>query len=51
MNPIRKEIFINAAPEFVWRHLEDPDLLAGWLMRNNFRAEAGTEFQFWKQGA
>lgn len=46
MNTIRKEIFINAAPELVWRHLEDPELLAGWLMRNNFRAEPGAEFEF-----
>jgi uncharacterized protein YndB with AHSA1/START domain len=49
MTSINKEIFINAAPEVVWGHLEDPNLLAGWLMRNNFRAEAGTDFQFWKK--
>jgi uncharacterized protein YndB with AHSA1/START domain len=48
MNNIRKEIFINAAPEVVWRHLEDPDLLAGWLMRNDFRAEPGARFTFSK---
>jgi uncharacterized protein YndB with AHSA1/START domain len=35
----------------IWRHLEDPDLLAGWLMRNDFRAEKGAGFQFWKQAA
>ena len=29
MTSINKEIFIKAAPEVVWRHLEDPDLLAG----------------------
>jgi uncharacterized protein YndB with AHSA1/START domain len=45
---IDKKIFINAAPEAVWRHLEDPDLLAGWLMRNNFQARPGTDFEFWK---
>ena len=48
MNCINKEIFINAAPQAVWRHLEDPDLLAGWLMRNTFRPEAGAEFQLRK---
>ena len=51
MTSIRKEIFIKAAPEIVWCHLEDPDLLAGWLMRNNFQAKPGTDFQFWKQAA
>jgi uncharacterized protein YndB with AHSA1/START domain len=48
MMNIDKRIFINAAPEAVWRHLEDPDLLAGWLMRNNFQARPGTDFEFWK---
>ena len=45
---IDKKIFINAAPEAVWRHLENPDLLAGWLMRNNFQARSGTDFEVWK---
>lgn len=48
MITIDKKIFINATPEAVWRHLEDPDLLAGWLMRNNFQARPGADFQFWK---
>jgi uncharacterized protein YndB with AHSA1/START domain len=48
MMTIDKKIFINAAPEAVWRHLEEPDLLAGWLMRNNFQATPGTDFQFLK---
>lgn len=51
MNNIRKEIFINAAPESVWRHLEDQDLLAGWLMRNDFRGEPGTAFSFWQKAS
>lgn len=46
MTTIRKEIFIEAPPERVWRHLEDPALLAGWLMRNDFRAEPGAGFHF-----
>lgn len=33
-------------PERVWRALTDPDLLAAWLMPNNFRAEVGARFQF-----
>jgi uncharacterized protein YndB with AHSA1/START domain len=45
---IDKYVFINAPPAVVWRHLEDPDLLAGWLMRNNFQARVGTDFHFWK---
>jgi uncharacterized protein YndB with AHSA1/START domain len=49
MNNIQKEVFINAPPEVVWRHLEDPELLAGWLMRNNLRTEKGAEFQFQQQ--
>lgn len=48
MNNIRKEIFINAQPQAVWRHLADPALLAGWLMRNDFRAEPGESFSFWQ---
>jgi uncharacterized protein YndB with AHSA1/START domain len=48
MMTIDKQIFIEAPPETVWRHLEDPDLLAGWLMRNNFKGRPGTEFQFRK---
>jgi uncharacterized protein YndB with AHSA1/START domain len=51
MSFIRKEIVINASPDAVWHHLEDPDLLAGWLMRNNFRPEAGADFQFHKQAS
>ena len=48
MTTIRKEIFIEAPPERVWRHLEVPALLAGWLMRTDFRAEPGAVFHFWQ---
>lgn len=28
--PIRQEILLNAAPDLVWRHLRDPDLILEW---------------------
>ncbi|RNF33510.1 SRPBCC family protein [Paracoccus methylarcula] len=33
-------------PERVWRALTQPELLADWLMRNDFRAEQDHRFQF-----
>ena len=51
MIAIDKTIFIQAKPEQVWRHLEDPDLLAGWLMRNTFEARQGAKFQFLKDSS
>lgn len=36
MTVIKKEITVNAPRNTVWRYFENPDLLAGWLMRNNF---------------
>jgi uncharacterized protein YndB with AHSA1/START domain len=51
MIAIDKTIFIQAGPEQVWRHLEDPDLLAGWLMRNSFEARPGARFQFLKDAS
>ena len=51
MSVIRKEIEINAPIETVWRYLEDQDLLAAWLMRNDFKPEVGREFRFYKQPA
>jgi uncharacterized protein YndB with AHSA1/START domain len=49
MSVIRKEIEINAPIETVWRYFEDHDLLAAWLMRNDFKPEVGREFRFYKQ--
>jgi uncharacterized protein YndB with AHSA1/START domain len=47
MSVIVKEIHVKAEREVVWRYLEDPSLLAGWLMRNDFRPERGRTFHFW----
>jgi uncharacterized protein YndB with AHSA1/START domain len=47
MNVIQREVRIEASPQTVWRHLQDPDLLAGWLMRNDYRPEVGAEFRFY----
>jgi uncharacterized protein YndB with AHSA1/START domain len=46
MTVVKKEISVNAPPETVWRYLEDPDLLAAWLMRNNFSGNVGERFEF-----
>ena len=46
MNVVEKEIVINALRETVWRYLSDPDLLAGWLMRNDFVATTDRSFCF-----
>ena len=46
MSNIAKEIRIDASVETVWRYLEEPHLLAAWLMRNDFKAEADRPFRF-----
>jgi uncharacterized protein YndB with AHSA1/START domain len=46
MTVIRKELSLKAPRETVWRYLQDPDLLAAWLMRNNFSGRVGERFQF-----
>lgn len=46
MTVVRKEISVDAPREAVWRYFEDPDLLAAWLMRNNFSGNVGEPFQF-----
>lgn len=43
---IHKEISIRAPRERVWACLTDPDLLAAWLMRNDFRPRTGHDFAF-----
>jgi uncharacterized protein YndB with AHSA1/START domain len=49
MTVIKKEIEISAPVETVWRYLEDRDLLAAWLMRNDFKPELGRKFHLYEQ--
>lgn len=51
MTVIRKEITLGAKRASVWRYLEDPNLLAAWLMRNNFSGRVGEGFQFFSRPA
>ena len=46
MSVVQKKISVNASCEAVWKYLTDPDLLAAWLMRNNFSGQVGKDFQF-----
>jgi uncharacterized protein YndB with AHSA1/START domain len=41
---LRVEEFLPCPMESVWRVLTDPDLIARWLMPNEFRLEAGHRF-------
>jgi uncharacterized protein YndB with AHSA1/START domain len=38
--------FYEHAPEAVWHYLTDAELLAQWLMKNDFKPEQGHEFRF-----
>ena len=49
MTVIKKEVSVSAPRDAVWRYIVDPDLLAAWLMRNNFSGKVGEEFQFFAQ--
>jgi uncharacterized protein YndB with AHSA1/START domain len=40
------ECELAEAPHKVWRALTERELLAAWLMPNDFRAELGAEFSF-----
>ena len=41
---LRVEEFLPCPADRVWRALTDPDLIARWLMPNDFRLEAGHRF-------
>lgn len=43
---IRHQFTFPQPPEMVWRYLTEPDLLALWLMPNDFKPEVGHRFQF-----
>jgi uncharacterized protein YndB with AHSA1/START domain len=51
MNVIQKEIRIRASREVVWRYFSDSDLLAAWLMRNDFTGSIGSNFHFFAQSS
>jgi len=51
MTVIEKKISIRAPRKVVWRYFSDANLLAAWLMRNNFSAVVGQEFQFFAQSS
>jgi len=43
---IRHKFYFNHPKETVWEYLTKPELLAQWLMKNNFEPVVGHEFQF-----
>ena len=43
---IRTDSFFPHPPEKVWRALTDPELLASWLMPNDFEPRVGHQFTF-----
>jgi uncharacterized protein YndB with AHSA1/START domain len=43
---VRVDQFLAHPPAKVWRALTDPDLLARWLMPNDFRPAVGHAFTF-----
>ncbi|MEU8249231.1 SRPBCC domain-containing protein [Nonomuraea sp. NPDC048916] len=43
---IRLDQFLAHPPAKVWRALTEPDLIARWLMPNDFRPEVGHRFTF-----
>ncbi len=45
-NAIETDAFLAHPPAKVWRALTDANLLASWLMPNDFRAEIGHRFTF-----
>lgn len=43
---INVDEFLPHPPEKVWRALTEPDLIARWLMPNDFKLEVGHRFTF-----
>ena len=43
---IRQQYFFPHPPEIVWEYLTNAELLALWLMRNDFQPIEGHDFQF-----
>jgi uncharacterized protein YndB with AHSA1/START domain len=43
---IRHQFNFSHPPELVWKYLTNPDLLAQWLMPNDFKPIIGHKFQF-----
>ena len=43
---IRHEFKFQHSPALVWEYLTDPELLAEWLMPNDFKPLVGHHFQF-----
>ena len=41
---IRTDSFFSSPPQKVWRALTDPELLASWLMPNDFEPRVGHQF-------
>lgn len=46
LRAIRIDQFIAHPPAKVWRALTDPELVARWLMPNDFKPEVGHRFTF-----
>ena len=42
---IKYDLFFPNPPEVVWEYLTDAELIALWLMKNNFKPILGYEFQ------
>jgi uncharacterized protein YndB with AHSA1/START domain len=43
---IKHQFFFPHPPAAVWEYLTDSDLMAQWLMKNDFKPVIGHEFQF-----
>jgi len=46
MKSIKHTFFYSHKPEIVWDYLTKSDLMAEWLMPNDFKPIVGNEFQF-----